>query len=122
MSSFRFSVVTIYCLVLFLIAIPFSANGQDIPDALKAANEAGSIDPLKIRVDVSEVRLDVVVLDNKGRQITDLTAADFEVIQDGLPQSVTSGFYIRNQADAAAQPSAVKKTRQRSRLLSSPLG
>jgi hypothetical protein len=36
-----------------------------------------------VKVDVDEVQLDAVVLDWRGRQITDLTADDFEIYQDG---------------------------------------
>ena len=32
---------------------------------------------LRIQVGVEEVRIDVVVVDSKGRQVTDLTADDF---------------------------------------------
>ena len=62
-----------------------------------------------IKLDVKEVRLDVVVVDGKGRPITDLTAADFEVFQNRLPQEVTSGVYINNQTDATAQLSVSQK-------------
>jgi VWFA-related protein len=50
----------------------------------------------KIRITVDEVRLDAVVLDSKGRQVTDLTAEDFEIRQDGRPQKITSCTYINN--------------------------
>jgi VWFA-related protein len=53
-------------------------------------------DEFKIRVGVEEVRLDSVVLDQKGHQITDLTADDFELYQDGLRQKITSCIYIND--------------------------
>jgi len=90
--------------------LPFSV-GQDI-SAVPAAEddaEADSIDPFRIRVNVSEVRLDVVVVDGRGRPITDLTADDFEVYQDKLPQEVTSSVYINDQTSAAASPAASRK-------------
>jgi VWFA-related protein len=53
--------------------------------------------------------IDAVVVDDQGRQITDLTAADFEVIERGKKQPVRQAPYIRTRAaDAAAtsgQPS-----------------
>lgn len=49
-----------------------------------------------IRIGVEEVRLDAVVLDKKGRQITDLTADDFEIYQDHFRQKVTSCVYIND--------------------------
>src|SRR5260370_18340477 len=38
----------------------------------------------------SEVRLDAVVKDKKGRPVKDLMAADFEVYEDGVRQEVQS--------------------------------
>ena len=56
-------------------------------------------DGYKIKVDVEEVLLDAVVVDGKGRQITDLTADDFEIYQDKKRQEVTGCTYIsHNQA------------------------
>ena len=108
----RFSaIVTVSCFLLLFLNLPFSA-GQDLaavnttPDAER---DAGSVTPYKVSVDVREIRLDVVVVDNKGRQITDLTADDFEVYQDKREQEVTSGIYISNQTDPAAWPSSPGK-------------
>ena len=49
---------------------------------------------LTIKVNVEEVRLDAVVEDWRGRQITDLTAEDFEIYQDGRKRDITSCQYI----------------------------
>ena len=57
-----------------------------------------------IRVAVEEVRLDAVVLDKKGRPITDLTAKDFEIFQDGERQKILSCIYITNQSESSASP------------------
>lgn len=40
-------------------------------------------------VTVTEVTLDLVVIDRKGDRITGLTAADFEVLEDGRPVTIT---------------------------------
>ncbi|HKX33343.1 MAG TPA: VWA domain-containing protein [Blastocatellia bacterium] len=47
-------------------------------------------DEPKIRIGTAEVALDVVVRDKKGRQVKDLTAADFEVYEDGARQTIES--------------------------------
>lgn len=39
-------------------------------------------------VDVDVVNVDVVVSDRRGRRITDLTAADFEIFEDGQPVEI----------------------------------
>jgi VWFA-related protein len=72
------------CFVLMTIS-----NGQE--------NGASEKD-FKIRVGVEEVRLDAVVLNKKGQQITDLKAEDFVILQDDSPQQITSSTYI-NQYD-----------------------
>ena len=41
------------------------------------------------------VQVDAVVTDSKGRQVTDLTAADFEVLEDGKPQKLTHFSYVQ---------------------------
>ena len=109
MTYFRFSrVVTVFCIGLFLLGLSFS-SGQDVPTTLaeKASGQQAS-EPLKIKVSVDEVRLDVVVLDKKGNPITDLTAADFEVFQDDKRQKITSSVYIDSQADVASRPAAIQ--------------
>jgi VWFA-related protein len=51
-------------------------------------------DDFSIKVGVEEVRIDAVVLDKKGLQVTDLTAGDFEIYQDGDLQRIISSVYI----------------------------
>jgi len=43
-----------------------------------------------LRANVDEVLLNCTVIDAKGRIITDLTRADFQVWEDGVPQAVNS--------------------------------
>jgi VWFA-related protein len=52
---------------------------------------------VSIRIGVDEVRIDAVVLDNKGRQIQDLTGSDFEIYQDSQRQRITACAYIDNR-------------------------
>jgi VWFA-related protein len=49
-----------------------------------------------IRVRTNEVRLDIVVKDKRGRPVKDLTAADFEVLEDGISQKIAS-FHVVNR-------------------------
>jgi VWFA-related protein len=50
-----------------------------------------------IRIDVNLVQLDAVVTDSKGKAIADLTKEDFEVLQDGKPQTITNFSFIRTR-------------------------
>jgi VWFA-related protein len=49
-----------------------------------------------VRIAVDEVMIDAVVVDKKGRQITNLRPDDFVIYQDGKPQKVASSTYIDN--------------------------
>ena len=74
------------------------------------ARQAGKTDNgYKIQVGVEEVRLDAVVVDSKGRQITDLTPYDFEIYQDRQRQEIVTCRYITHDRAKPGQ-----------RLLSSP--
>ena len=121
MLYFRFSkIATVLFLCLFFIRLPFSV-GQDVPatpaetGAPESAADPEPVEPLRIGVSVNEIRLDVVVLDRRGNPVTDLTAADFEVFQNGARQNVISSVYIDNQPAAAKPPPAQKTARNNNR-------
>jgi len=108
-----FRAAIIFCSGLLFLNPAFS-SAQNIPltSATESEVKSDSVDPFKISVSVNEVRLDVVVLDNKGRPITDLTADDFEIYQDKLPQEAASSVYINNQTTAVVSPAASRKPAQ----------
>src|SRR5580765_801029 len=65
----------------------------------------------RFRVAVDAVRIDAVVTDKDGNTVTDLTADDFEVLQDGKPQKVTFAQFVPVSvapATAAAAPAPLK--------------
>jgi VWFA-related protein len=76
------------CVGCLWSALIINLNGQERDFAMK--------------VGVEEVRIDAVVLDNKGRQITDLTADDFELSQDGKPQKIVSSIYVNEYQKPAS--------------------
>jgi VWFA-related protein len=93
----RFTTVRILlCLACLLAASIVSTNGQTPPPETKEEPQQ----EFAIKVGVEEVRIDAVVLDNKGRQITDLTGEDFKLFQDGKPQKINSCIYV---ADSQSQ-------------------
>jgi len=68
-------------------------------------------DPPRFRVAVDVVSIDAVVTDRNGEVVRDLTAADFEVFQNGKRQKVTFAELVRvrsgaRSADTAAGSSA----------------
>ncbi len=54
-----------------------------------------------IRVGTTEVALDVVVKDKKGRMVKDLTASDFEIFEDGVRQQIESFRLVLREPPAA---------------------
>ena len=107
MRLFRLGSINIwvrtFCWIVFLaFGLVAQANGQYSPQTGRPDND------LTIRIGVEEVRLDAVVVDSKGRPITDLTADDFEIYQDGKGQKIVSCQYIRYY-----QPQAEKRDARR---------
>ncbi len=64
----------------------------------------------QITVSANEVVLDIVVRDKKGRPVKDLTAKDFEVMEDGVKQEITSFRLVIKEPPEAASL-AVANTR-----------
>src|SRR5215218_8580587 len=55
-----------------------------------------------VRITSNLIQVDAVVLDSEGRQVTDLTADDFEVSEDGRARAITNFSYVDTSPDAAA--------------------
>src|SRR3954469_5277583 len=66
-----------------LSSAALTISGQTAQPAQQSAPE-----PARFRVGVDAVRVDAVVTDQDGRTVPNLTAADFEVRQDGKLQTV----------------------------------
>ena len=47
-----------------------------------------------VRISTNLVQVDAVVTDKNGRQVTDLTSADFEIYEDGKRQEITNLSYV----------------------------
>ncbi|HYO99454.1 MAG TPA: VWA domain-containing protein [Pyrinomonadaceae bacterium] len=61
-----------------------------------------------VRITTNLVQMDVVVVDKKGNQVTDLRAEDFEVYEDKRQQKITNFSYVTNEsAPRPAAPDAV---------------
>ena len=63
-----------------------------------------------VRITTNLVQVDAVVVDKKGRQVTDLRAEDFEILEDNRPQKITNFSYVLNEtAPAPASPKPADK-------------
>jgi VWFA-related protein len=58
----------------------------------------GDDDDEVVRITTNLVQVDAVVVDKKGKQVTDLTADDFEVFEDKRPQKLTNFSYVLNES------------------------
>lgn len=66
-----------------------------------------------VRITSNLIQIDAVVLDSDGRQVTDLTADDFELSEDGRPQAITNFSYVDTSAgtkESDAKPAATSTT------------
>jgi VWFA-related protein len=59
-------------------------------------------EPSTIRVNVNLIQIDVTVTGKKGERIADLTPADFEVLQNGKRQPITSALWVPGRPPVAA--------------------
>ncbi len=91
--------------VLSLVAVVASAS-------LAAGPQTSPQQPPRpqFRTSTTLVPVDVRVLDRQGRPITDLTQADFSVIEDGRPQAV-SFFSAHSLVEAEPSPDAIRLLR-----------
>jgi VWFA-related protein len=68
---------------------PFASAAQK-----PAEGPSRQVGPVVKTVDVTVTNLDVVVLDGKGNRVTGLRKEDFEVIEDGFPQTLTNFYAV----------------------------
>ena len=83
-----------------------------------AASRAQAPQPPRFRVAVDVVSIDAVVTDRSGAVVRDLTAADFEVLQDGKPQKIISAQFVPVLAPGPA--TSVADSRHRSARADTP--
>ena len=92
---------------LTLAALAASSSGQDKPPAAPvqkaptptpapsgAARTGEALAPFTESVDVSVTNVDVFVTDSKGQRVAGLTKDDFDVKQDGIPQTITNFYAV----------------------------
>jgi VWFA-related protein len=75
-----------------------------------SAQEASSQEGV-IRINVNLVQVDAIVTDAKGKPVTDLTADDFIVLQDGKPQTISNFTFValKNNREPAPRPAITPK-------------
>ncbi|MGO4880262.1 MAG: VWA domain-containing protein [Bryobacteraceae bacterium] len=93
------SAIGLMLCALFLLAQqpPAATPAPPIPDAV-------------FKVTTTLVQVDAVVTDSKGHYVTDLTADDFAMFEDGKPQKITNFSYVNVGSPAPAAPQTPKKS------------
>ena len=76
------------------LAIAFAQNPPP-----RSGPATGAAPSAVIRIDVSLVQVDAVVTDSRDRRVTDLQAADFEILQDGKPRAITNFSYVSTKSE-----------------------
>ena len=81
-------------------------SGQQAPASAQGSGAASPQEPppVTFRVEVNYVEVDAVVTDAQGRIVTDLTQADFEVLEDGRPQKVAAFSLVNIPIDLPVRP------------------
>lgn len=69
-----------------------------------ALAQTGSQGPV-LRITTNLVQIDAVVTDPEGRHVSNLTAGDFEILEDGRPQKITAFSYV---STVAPRPAHIK--------------
>jgi VWFA-related protein len=90
-------------LILYFVAALAPVFAQQ--DAPSRPSAQGPV----LRITVNLVQVDAVVTDSKGRQVTDLKADDFEILEDGRPQKITAFSYVATVATASPSVSVRAK-------------
>jgi len=57
-----------------------------------------------VKITTKLVQTDVVVVDKDGKQVTNLTPSDFQILQDGKPQKVSAVTYVSLDSAAESKP------------------
>lgn len=111
-------------LPVVVLLLGLSATGLSSSGSISAAQPPPSPAPTQgppvFRVGVDVIRVDAVVTDDDGRMVTDLTADDFEVRQDGELQQIVAARYVSIEAPPSAPAPLRARTLDASGALPAP--
>src|SRR6185503_2263053 len=93
-------------LLVFCVLLP--ALAQEKPAAQnppQTQNQTGDDKDDVVKITTNLVQVDAVVTKD-GKPVMNLTADDFEILEDGKRQNITSFAYISNVPNSAPEPIA----------------
>ena len=79
---------------VIVLSIALLHSGHTVATGQSVQTPSAAPDPPRFRVATDGVRIDAVVTDREGRIVPDLTAADFEVRQDGKIQQLLFAQFV----------------------------
>src|SRR5205807_10089571 len=93
------------CLIFSMLVATFgqqpSPSPKQTPTTQEKPAEIDTQDVVKITTNL--VQIDVTVTKD-GKPVTDLRPEDFEILEDGKPQTVTNFSYVSNVPGSASRP------------------
>src|SRR5262245_20785366 len=91
-------------LLVFCVLLPALAQNKPTAQTPPQTQTSDDKDDV-VKITTNLVQVDAVVTKD-GKPVTDLTADDFEIFQDGKRQAITSFAYISNVSNSTPQPIA----------------
>ncbi len=80
---------------------PASTSPSATPTATPPQEPEDYSDDDVVRITTNLVQVDLVVTDGKGNQVTNLTADDFEIYEEGKQQAITNFTWVSNEQTSA---------------------
>src|SRR5688572_27833037 len=62
-----------------------------------------------VRISTNLVQVDPVITDSKGKQVTDLSADEVQILEDGKPQKITNFSYVALNSTSTSPPAVPTK-------------
>ena len=91
-------------LLVFAAAMRPVTHAQDPPPSQQQQQQQQQQPPV-FRAGTNLVRVDVTVTNRRGEPVSDLTAADFELTDDGAPQAIDTFEFVRLDGSSADERS-----------------
>jgi VWFA-related protein len=77
-----------------VLALVLAAAGTGLAQEKPAEAPPAGLPPISESVEVSITNIEVVVTDSKGNRVSGLTRDDFQILQDGIPQTITNFYAV----------------------------
>jgi VWFA-related protein len=90
--------------LLGAIAVPAQQAPAPPADPRDPRSSAAPNQPPTFKVEINYVEIDASPTDERGNFVRDLTAADFEVVEDGKPQAITAFSTVNLPVERADAP------------------